>query len=152
MTIQEALDRIDLMRPNMVAKEIKVAALSELDGLVWREIIKNHEDGTQRRLTPEEQILFLSPEDRTIGQETEEETEETFAGYTIETDPGTELLVGFPYDEIYTWWLASKVDWQNQEFDKYNNDRTLFNNAYDTYSDWYTRNHMPKRRVREFRI
>ena len=142
MTIQEALDRIDLMRPNMVAKAIKVAALSELDGLVWKEIIKNHEDGTPAPLTPDEQILFLSPEERTIGTEAEEEEEE-FTGYTVDTDPGTELLVGFPYDEIYTWYLAARVDWQNQEFDKYNNDRALFNNAYDTFSDYYTRTHMP---------
>lgn len=156
MQIQEALDRIDMMRPNMVKKEVKIAALSELDGLVYREIILNHESGDRRRpMTPMEQIIFLSPEERTFtGEPAEEEkkAEETFEGYTVMTDPGTELLVSFPYDEMYIWWLASKIDWQNMEIDKYNNDRTLFNNAYDTYSDWYTRNHMPKQRVREFRI
>lgn len=157
MTIQQALDRIDLMRPNMVSKTVKVAALSELDGLIWREIIRNHEDGDGKRpMTPMEQIIFLSPEQRTYdgtGPTEEQQAEEQGPGeYTIDTDPGTELLVKFPYDEIYVWWLASRIDWQNQEIDKYNNDRALFNNAYDTYSDWYTRTHMPKQRVREFRI
>lgn len=157
MRIQEALDRIDEMRPNMVKKEIKIAALSELDGLVYREIIQNHEKPGARPMTPMEQVIWLSPEQRTFDGTTEsyqqaEEQEEDFKGYTIETDPGTELLVPFPYDEMYIWWLASKVDWQNMEMDKYNNDRTLFNNAYDTMSDWYTRTHMPKQRTREFRI
>lgn len=157
MTIQQALDKIDIMRPNMLDKAFKIAALSELDGLIWKEIILNHEDGRGRPMTPGEQIIFLSPEQRTYWQEgsedsQEDETAEGYRGYTAETDPGTELLARFPYDEIYLWWLASKVDWQNMEIDKYNNDRTLFNNAYELYSDWYTRTHMPKQRTREFRI
>ena len=155
MRIQEALDKIDQMRPNMVRKEIKIAALSELDGLIWQEIIRNHEQPGERRLSPAEEILFLPPEERTYWLSPEDPrrpAEAEFRGYTVETDPGTEMLVKFPYDEVYIWWLASKIDWQNQEMDKYNNDRTLFNNAYDTYSDWYTRTHMPRQRTREFRI
>lgn len=152
MTIQEALDRIDAMRPNMLKREIKIAALSELDGLIYREIISNHEDGGSRPMTPGERIIFLSPEQRAQAEEEEQAEAVLFKGYSNETDPGTELLVGFPYDEIYTWWLASKISWTNMEIDRYNNDRALFNNAYDTYSDWYTRTHMPKQLTREFRI
>lgn len=151
MRIQEALDRIDMMRPNMMKKEFKVAALSELDGRIWSEIIKNHEDGLPRPLTPAEQIYFLPPEER--GTETEPDDQpEDFPGYTMETDPGTELLAPFPYDEIYLYWLASKVDFQNLEMDKYNNDRILFNTAWNDLGDWYTRTHMPKQRVREIRL
>ena len=39
--------------------------------------------------------------------------------------------------------LMSKIDLLNQEIDKYNNDRALFENAYDTMSDWWTRTRMP---------
>ena len=126
MNIQEALDRIDMMRPNMMQKHFKIAALSELDGRIWEEIILKH--------WPKE------------GEP------ESFAGYSVETDPGTEMLAPFPYDEIYTYWLASKVDWQNQEMDKYGNDRILFNNAWQELDDYWTRTHMPKTRVREFRL
>ena len=150
MRIQEALDKIDLMRPNMVKKQLKIAALSELDGLIRREIIDNHGNG-KRPMTLMEKIIFLPPEERAeADEEQEEETE--FAGYNIETDPSTELLAPFPYDEIYLYWLASKVDFQNLEMDKYNNDRVLFNNAWETLSDWWTRTHMPRQRVREFRL
>jgi len=150
MNIQEALDRIDMMRPNMMKQEFKIAALSELDGRIWKEILQNHEDGNHQPMTLMERIIFLSPEMRETEAETE--TAEEFPGYTIETDPGTELLAPFPYDEIYTYWLAAKVDWQNLEMDKYANDRTLFNNAWKELDDYWTRTHMPKQRVREFRL
>lgn len=127
MTIQEALDRVDLMRPNGMKKEFKIAALSELDGLIHREIISRH--------------------CRLAG-----ESDAEYEGYTEETDPGTILAAPFPYDEIYTYWLCCKVDYQNLEMDKYNNDRTMFNNAYDTLADWWTRTHMPKQRNRQLRI
>ena len=150
MRIQEALDRSDMRRPNMVKKEFKIAALSELDGQIWKELIQTHESGNAPPMTPMERIIHLSPELREAAEEQAEE--ETFTGYTMETDPGTELLAPFPYDEIYLYWLASKVDFQNLEPDKYNNDRQMFNSAWVALSDWYTRTHMPKQRVREFRI
>ena len=150
MNIQEALDRIDVMRPNMMEKAFKIAALSELDGRIHQEIIRNHEDGHRPPMTLMERIIFLSPEQRRTEAWIPEEEE--FRGDTTETDPGTELLAPFPYDEIYTYWLATKVDLQNQEMEKYGNDRILFNNAWNELNDWYTRTHMPKQRVKELRI
>lgn len=125
MTIQEAIDRVDMLKPNKQPEEFKIKWLSELDGLIHREIILKHAHSGRMR---------------------------HFDGYDEDTNPGQVLLAPYPYDEIYTWWLMSKVDLQNQEIDKYNNDRTLFNNAYDTLSDWWTRNHMPITTVREIRI
>ena len=128
MTIQEALDRVDMLRPNGLNKTFKLAALSELDGIIRKEIIDRHYQ------TPEEEVT------------------EEYKGYTEETDPTTELLAPFPYDEIYTYWLCCKVDYQNLEMDKYNNDRAMFNNAYDTLADYWTRTHMPRQRHRELHI
>lgn len=124
MTIQQAIDRVDLLHPNKQSATHKVAWLSELDGLIHRELIMTH-------------------------AHTEEQ--ETYEGYTMDTDPDTVLLAPFPYDEIYTHYLTSQVDLQNAEIGKYNNDRTLFNNAYDTLSDYWTRTHKPISR-REIRI
>ena len=151
MRIQEALDRIDLIRPNMMRKELKIAALSELDGRIYGEIIRIHEDGRRPPMTPMERIIHLSPEER-FPEEEQRPEPEPFPGYSTDTDPGTELLAPFPYDEIYLYWLACKVDYQNLEPDKYNNDRTLFNNAWNELSNWYTRTHMPKQRTRELRL
>ena len=178
MTIQEAIDRVDMLKPNKQPEDFKVKWLSELDGLIWEEIWLKHEPDVERLEKlglpipwprPRRGILDLrvDPFDRKPGrypdvpvwqgEESEEDEEQepdprVFPGYDEGTDRGRELLVGFPYDEIYTWWLMSKVDIQNQEIDKYNNDRTLFNNAYDTYSDYWTREHRPLSAVRELRL
>lgn len=125
MNIQTALDRADMMKPNMMERALKVAALSELDGLIHREIILKHEH-------PEEM--------------------DTFDGYTEDTDSGTELLAPWPYDEMYGYWLMCKIDEQNLEYDKYQNDRTEFNNRYEMFHDWWRREHMPIQRNRQIRI
>jgi hypothetical protein len=125
MNIQTAIDRADEMKPNMMSRDLKIAALSELDGLIHREIILKHRHGPEMC---------------------------SFTGYDKDTDPGTELIVPWPYDEVYTYWLMAKNDDQNLEYDKYENDRMKFNSAYDTFHDWCRRNHMPLCRNRELRI
>ena len=42
MNIQQALDRIDTIKPNMVPPDIKVQWLSELDAMIRQEIIDTH--------------------------------------------------------------------------------------------------------------
>ena len=117
MNIQEALDMADAMKPNMMSDRVKIAFLQQLDQQIYYEILLKHEH------TEEEEVL---PE------------------YDTDTDRGTELLVPDPYGtEMYPYWLMSKIDTLNQETDKYNNDRALFENAYDTMSDWWTRTRMP---------
>ena len=210
MTIQEALDRVDLLRPNYQDINMKIRWLSELDGLIYREIISNHApegvvvnvadetqadaadwDKTMEIRVPKVQAGVNPHMDVVNGDdltrvkmdgklhtlslpvieaikslremrmngyavagkrryEIEEDTE--FTGYTVDTDRGTELLAPFPYDEIYTHYLMAKVDDNNLEWDKYNNDMLKFNNSYDTLSDWWTRTHLPKQRSRELRI
>ena len=44
---------------------------------------------------------------------------------------------------VYVYWLISRIDHMNQEMDKYNNDRILFENAWGELSDYWTREHMP---------
>ena len=117
MNIQEALDLADQMKPNMMSRQVKIAFLQELDQLIYKEILLKHVH------TPEEEVL---PE------------------YESDDTGSTELLVPDPYGtEMYMCWLMSKIDLLNQEIDKYNNDRAMFENAYDTMSDWWTRTRMP---------
>ena len=115
MNIQKALDLADSMKPNMMAKRVKIAFLQELDQKIYKEILLKHRH---------------------------EEEEENMPEYG-DGDEGKDLLVPAPYDILYMYWLMSKIDLLNQEIDKYNNDRALFENAYDTMSDWWTRTRMP---------
>ena len=115
MNIQKALDLADSMKPNMMAKHVKIAFLQELDQKIYKEILLKHKH---------------------------EEEEENMPEYG-DGDEGKDLLVPAPYDILYMYWLMSKIDLLNQEIDKYNNDRALFENAYEEMSDWWTREHMP---------
>lgn len=118
MTIIEAIERIDASKPNACTQEEKIAWLSELDGMIKRDIIDTHEDG--------EEIIF--------------------DGYTDETPVGTELIVGKPYDELYVHYLEAKIDYFNAEYTRYNNSSIKFSDAYSNYAKDYNRSHMPKKK------
>lgn len=116
MTIQEAIDQVNDLKPNYYNDEHKVRWLSRLDKQIRREIIDTHEDAP----------------------------EEEFTGYDTETDTDTVLLVPEPYDEVYIHWLAAQIDLNNAEYEKFNNSNALFAAAYNAYASAYNRAHMPK--------
>lgn len=119
MTLGKAIETIDRLKPNMFTQEDKVRWISELDALIWQDLISTHE-----------------PSAPCAGGD--------WTGYPDDAEHDTELLVKFPHDNIYIRWLESQIDLHNKEIAKYNNSRAMFNNAYVTYTDWYNRTHMPK--------
>lgn len=116
MKIIDAINKIDALKPNTYNDAEKVAWLSTLDGMIKKEIIDTHEGG--------ESV--------------------SFDGYTADTPIETELLVKSPYDEVYVYWLESKIDYYNREYVNYNNSITRFNEAFSQFSNQYNKNHMPK--------
>lgn len=115
MTITEAITQVDTLKPNAYSTTDKISWLSRLDGMVKRLIIDTHEGG--------EDVIF--------------------SGYDSDTDMETELLVAAPFDDIYLRWLEAQIDYSNAEFNKYNNSILMFNSAFDVFSNYYNRNHMP---------
>lgn len=124
MTVREAIALVDRLKPNKFTEEDKIKWLSEIDGLIVRELIETHENPT---------------------------FEGEFKGYTAES-LDTDLIAPYPYDVLYRWYLESQIDLGNMEIQKYNNSKTLFNTAYVNYTDRYNRTHMPKQRVNGFRF
>lgn len=116
MTLIEAINRVDALKPNVYTQEEKIAWLSTLDGMVMKGVIDKHEGG--------EDIVFN--------------------GYTVDTPLDTELIVQAPYDEIYVCWLESKIDYANSEYAKYNNSIIRYNDFYSGFASEYNRTHMPK--------
>ena len=116
MTIIEAINRIDSLKPNNYTQEDKRFWLSNLDGIIKTEIIDTHE-----------------------GSENV-----TFNGYDVDTALDTVLLVPVPYDDIYLKWLEAQIDYTNGETQRYENSMIAFNNAYETFQRFYNRTHMPK--------
>lgn len=125
MTLQEAVDITDEMKPNMMNIRLKMKYLTEIEQLIHDEIVMKHVHPLRMNVKPV---------------------------YTEDSEMLTELIVPDPYSMVYVYWLMTKIDIQNQEDGRYNVDRAQFENAYDTMSDWWTRNHMPMQKVREFRI
>ena len=122
MTIIEAVARVDAVKPNVYQQPEKIKWLSELDGIVKKEIIDTHEGG--------EGV--------------------TFSGYTEDVNPNTELLVPAPYDEVYIRFLEMRIDYANNEYGKYNNSLMMYNSAYNAYEKHYNRDHMPISRGSRF--
>ena len=115
MTIIEAINRIDLIKPNTFERLEKTRWLSTLDGIIKSMIIDTHEGG--------EAVVFK--------------------GYDAETDTTTVLLVPAPYDEIYLYWLESKIDYWNAEYARYQNSMIMYNTAYAAFEQYYNRTHRP---------
>ena len=117
MTIEQAIAKIDSLKPNTYSEMDKLEWLNELDGRIKAEIVDTHEDA--------DEVYYF--------------------GYNEDTDlEMTTLIVPSPYDDIYIKWLESKIDYANAEYAKYNNTSTAFNNAYQAFERYYNRQHMPK--------
>lgn len=115
MTIEEAVDMVDRLKPNQYDHETKVHWLSKLDGMIFREVIQTHAGCRIRH----------------------------FDGYE-DAVPDQELLVPYPYDEdVYNYFLQAQIDRENGEIGKYNQSIALYNNSYRTFCDWYNRTHRP---------
>lgn len=122
MTLMDALHRIDSIKPNSYSQDVKIAWLSTLDGIIKTEIMDTHEGA--------DKVAFNE--------------------YKEDTDLNTNLLVPAPYDEIYLFWLESKIDYWNGEIGKYNNSIAMYNEAYSTFAKHYNRSHMPKSKKLKF--
>lgn len=114
MTLMEAINHLDAVKPNSYKQNEKIRWLSTLDGIIKKEIIDTHEGG--------EKV--------------------TFGGYT-EVDLTRKLIVPAPYEDIYIKWLEAQIDYANGETAKYNNALTLYNNAYLAFAKAYHREHRP---------
>ena len=115
MTINEALHRIDNVKPNTYNPTEKIKWLSTLDGNIKKNIIDTHQNG--------DSIVFN--------------------GYDENIDLSTQLLVPAPHDDIYLFYLESKIDYWNGEIRKYNNSNAMFENALELFSKYYNRMNLP---------
>ena len=115
MKIIEAINQVDVLKPNNYTQSDKINWLNTLDGIIYDTIILTHEDS--------DDVIF--------------------DGYNDDTSLDTELLAKAPYDEMYISWLESKIDYTNGEYGKYNNSITRYNDVFTLFENYYNRKHMP---------
>jgi len=114
MTILEAITQVRAIKPNQYDDTTLVKWLSDLDGLIYNEIVKWHEG-----------------------------TDDVSHGPYGASDMNTVLLVPEPYSDVYIKYLSAQVDYNNAEFARYNNSMVMYNTALSAFADWYNRNNMP---------
>lgn len=127
MTVQECIDRVDVLKPNQYSTEEKVRWLSYIDGSIRREIIDTH----------------LKEGETYTSVKTEEEEVIEFVPYSADR-PMDMLIAPFPYDEMYVVYLQAKIDEANGESARYNNTASTFNSMLSDFSKAYHRTHLPK--------
>lgn len=120
MTLNEAVTRFDQLIPNILSYEQKTEFISRLDKRVFDDIMSAYE-----------------------GCPCEE-----FSGYTADTPYDTQLLLPFPYDDIYGYLVAVKADMINGDTARYNNSANLFNTRFEEFCNYYNRTHKIKKNVR----
>ena len=113
MTVQQAINYLDGVKPNAFSQEVKLRWLSAVEGRLANE------------------VFLMAPE----------EAEETCA-FTA-ADLSKELLVGLPYDDLYTWWLQAQVDLHNGEYDRAQNTMAVFNALWSQFVCWFAQRYDP---------
>ena len=117
MTIREAINRADTVKPNQYSDEMKIQWLEELDKRIYNDLYLTHED---------------NPFDTIEGE-----------GIVFPYDDEAILLAPSPYDVLYVSYIKAKIDEYNEETTRYVNSCTTYNSQYQDYARWYNRTHMP---------
>lgn len=63
--------------------------------------------------------------------------------YSVPQDEDHDLLVPFPWDELYVHYLEAMVYYSNGEFERYRNSYEMYNKKELEYRQWYARNQLP---------
>lgn len=116
MNIKECIDIVDNIKPNQYTIKEKVMWLSFVDETIINDVLKTHEGYDSKY--------------------------DNFEGYT-EDKLSTTLIVGSPYDRLYTAYLKMKIDQENGETARYNNSAALYNTYMMEFRRYYNKTHMP---------
>ena len=114
MRAKEAIAQLRELKPNQYSDSMMLRWLSDLDGQIYDDVMKNSEDAPPYPCLP----------------------------YTVERDLDRHLLVPGPHHGLYVHYLSAQIDYHNGEYDRYNNGMVMFNVAYQAFADAWTRSHM----------
>lgn len=121
MKVLEAIEIADDIVRNTVSEDRKIKWLKALDGKVYLDVFDTHENITLTDNSWTKHIL----------------------GDTL-TDTMGDLIIEFPYDELYINYLLSKIYIEVNEVERANNAMLLFNDEYKEYKNYINRTFVPK--------
>ncbi len=115
MTVNGLLEAVTALRGQQYGTHEMVAWLNEIEGKAVEDVI-NRAEGY----------------------------DEPFRMIVYEEDGERELSIPDRFRDVYINYMLAKVDFFNQETERYNNDVLLYNAAWEDYAAWFIRTHMPK--------
>ena len=59
------------------------------------------------------------------------------------TDRDSILIAPDRFSDMYIMWLLAKIDFNNGDITRYNNDNIVFNQQYVEFQNWWNRTYMP---------
>lgn len=117
MTIAEAIEYINTMKPNDYTAYEKTNWLYTVDMFVLQQIYNNYVNSDVTDIPK----------------------------YDFNEAETTELLIPHPYaEDIYFNFMAAKIDLYNREIGSYNNNILLYNSAIQSFKDFYNKTHTHK--------
>ncbi len=110
MTVNDLVAAITSLRGQQYGTDMLMGWINEIEGQVIEEVI-NQAEGYDRIFTP---LVYEEDQDRI-------------------------LSVPERFQDVYINYLLSKIDYFNEETERYNNDVTMYNAAYDSFAAWFRR-------------
>jgi len=114
VTIRDVIAWVDEIKPNAFSEDVKTEWVSNLEGRIAADVFLLGD------------AAVLAPR------------------YVFPQDQDAVLLVKFPHDDIYKYWVQAKVDEANGEYNKYHNTLAIFNNHYSNFLVWFKTTYDPE--------
>ena len=124
MTIQKVIDKVLELKEGMLDEADIIECINEVELRATYMIINQSEDGKNYSFTP----------------------------YTSDTDKTTILLIPSPWDSLYVDYTCSQADYNFAEYQRYNNEISMFNAKFKEYDNYYRMEHKPKKSTAKFNI
>lgn len=111
--------------------------------MLVKEAIEMSDLLNENKIPFEIKLKWLSDFETKIYNEVYATHEDCPEEFTAPSDEEDELLIEAPYDEVYVNYLRLRIDEANNDSARVVNSRILYNNAYNEFSAYYNRKHMP---------
>ena len=118
MKLNDLIEKITDLRGQQYSTNMIMGWINEIEGQVVEEVI-NQAEGFDKVFIP--------------------------LDYQLDHD--TELSIPDRFQDVYINYLLSKIDFHNEETERYNNDVIMYNSAYESFSAWFRRQHRAKQRA-----
>ena len=169
ITLDEIIAYVDEQCPNTRTREEKIRWISELDELIYQDIIKSRlpirciaeilESDIDRTVAVYLTLFDYNTLLGTSGQEFNQSQIDSvvtftvasedvgklfgttaFNGYNDNAEGATVLLVPAMFKDIYIYWIEKNISIINREIGTANNANAIFQSTYEDYFSWYNRN------------